>query len=73
MASREVTVNGHHYEIWPGHVAQRLQRNGERRDCRLNPIGPQIMAKPPHQPGIVDLADRIFIELLRFLFFNICH
>ena len=65
----EVAVDGHHDQIGAGDVAEGFEADGQRGNGGLHPVGAQIMAEPAHQPGVVDLADRVLIALLVSGFF----
>ena len=56
----KVAVDADHDQEGPGDIAQGFERDGDRGDGGLQPVGAQIVAQPPHQPRVVDLADRIF-------------
>ena len=58
-----VAVDGHFDQVGASHVAERFERNGDRGDGGLPPVGQQVMAKPAHQPRIVDFADGVFVAL----------
>jgi hypothetical protein len=36
--------------------------DGQGRDGNLPPVGMQIVAEPPHEPGVVDFAGRVFLS-----------
>ncbi len=60
----EIAVDGHHHQDGPGDVAEGLERDRERGDGGLQPVGAHVVAQPPHQPCVVDLADGVLVGLL---------
>ncbi len=73
QAGREVAVDGHHDQVGAGDIAQGFEADGQRRDGGLNPVGAQVASEPAHEPGVVDLADGVFIRLFGFLLFFFGH
>jgi len=55
-------VNADHDQERPGDVAQRFERDRNRRDGCLPPVRQQIPAQPLHQPGVIDFANRVFVR-----------
>ena len=59
----KVAIDGHHHEDGPGNVAERLERNGERGDAGLQPIGTNEVAEAAHQLRVVNFADDFIVSL----------
>ena len=69
----EVTVDAHHDQVRAGDIAEGFERDRKSGDGGLPPVGAQIVAKPAHEPGVIDLAGRFVIGLFGFLLFFVGH
>ena len=56
-----VTIDANLDEEWPDHIAERLERDRDRRDECLHPVGLDVRAEPADQLRVVDLANGIIV------------
>ncbi len=57
---RQVLVDGDFRQIGAEHVGSRLEHDRHQGDRDLETVGLEITQQPPHQPGVVSLAEYLF-------------
>jgi hypothetical protein len=65
---RQVLVDGNFGQIGAEHVDSRLEHDRHQCQDDLETVGLEVTQQPPHQPGVVSLAEYLFfVTALRLL------